>query len=192
MILEGLVTTRTPDGRPHLAPMGPKFGDDPDRFLLRPFPTSTTYLNLRTHPEGVLHVVDDVLLLARAAVGEAEVPQGRPATRVGGYVLRDACRTMEFEVTEFDTSGERMKLDCRIVHRESLRDFWGFNRAKHAVIEAAILCTRLHLLPLEEVRADFRRLGVIVDKTAGPREAEAFDFLRTYLDHFSTRHEDRS
>ncbi len=28
------------------------------------------------------------------------------------------------------------------------RDFWGFNRAKHAVLEATILATRLHLLAL--------------------------------------------
>src|SRR5439155_18200625 len=73
MILEGLVTTRNPDGSPHLAPMGPRVGADFARFVLRPFPTSTTYRNLLAHPEGVLHVTDDALLLAKAALGAADL-----------------------------------------------------------------------------------------------------------------------
>jgi len=36
---------------------------------LRPFQTSTTFHNLKRQRAGVFHVVDDVLLLARAAIG---------------------------------------------------------------------------------------------------------------------------
>ena len=67
------------------------------------------------------------------------------------------------------------------VHTETLRDFWGFNRAKHAVIEAAIFCTRLHFLPLDEVSHEFAKLRVIVDKTGGSPELEAFAFLEDHL-----------
>ena len=39
--------------------------DSMERFVLRPFPTSKTWLNLQRSGHGVLHVTDDVELLAR-------------------------------------------------------------------------------------------------------------------------------
>ena len=74
MILEGIVTTLSPEGAVHIAPMGPHVDAGMEHFLLRPFPTSQTYQNLVKHGEGVLHVTDDVLLLARAALGPVEPP----------------------------------------------------------------------------------------------------------------------
>jgi uncharacterized protein len=182
MILEGLVTTRSPDGGPHLAPMGPRVEPGWRRFLLRPFPTSQTYQNLLKHGEGVLHVTDDVLLLARAALGKAPMPAWVPATKVQGYVLESACRFYEFTVLSIDTSSQRVSIEAEVVHAGVLREFFGFNRAKHAVLEAAILATRFGLLNLDEVAAEFRKLRVIVDKTGGPAEAEAFDFLQGELE----------
>ena len=58
------------------------------------------------------------------------------------------------------------------------REFLGFNRACHAVLEASILASRARLLPPEEIRAELRRLQVVVDKTAGPREREAMEYVR--------------
>lgn len=182
MILEGLVTTRNPDGSPHLAPMGPRVTPDFVRFDLRPFPTSGTYRNLLAHPEGVLHVTDDALLIAKAALNAADpLPPVRPADRVAGFVLTDACRHYEFVARSFDASGERVTIDAEVVHAGRQRDFWGFNRAKHAVVEAAILATRFHLLPHAEIAAEFAKLRVIVDKTGGPDECEAMDFLERRL-----------
>lgn len=181
MILEGLVTTRAADGSPHLAPMGPRVAPDFARLTLRPFPTSGTYRNLLAHPEGVLHVTDDALLIARAALGAAEMPPTRPAAKVSGYVLADCCRHYEFVVTSIDDSGERVTIEAEVVHAERHRDFWGFNRAKHAVVEAAILATRLHILPRDEVAAEFKKLRVIVGKTGGAAEHAAMDFLEARL-----------
>ncbi|HEX4613131.1 MAG TPA: DUF447 domain-containing protein, partial [Urbifossiella sp.] len=182
MILEGLVTTRNADGSPHLAPMGPRVGADFTRFTLRPFPTSGTYRNLLAHPEGVLHVTDDAFLIARAALGAATpLPPTRPAAKVAGFVLADCCRHYEFVVTSVDATGERVTIEAEVVHSVRHRDFWGFNRAKHAVVEAAILATRLHLLPRDEVAAEFRKLRVIVGKTGGPDEHAAMDFLDARL-----------
>jgi hypothetical protein len=65
-----------------------------------------------------------------------------------------------------------------------LRDFFGFNRAKHAVLEAAILATRLHLLPLRDVESQLAALRVLVEKTAGPREREAFELIVRYVAEF--------
>jgi hypothetical protein len=182
MILEGLVTTTNADGTPHLAPMGPRVEPDLQHFLLRPFPTSNTYQNLLQHGEGVLHVTDDALLVAQAAVGAVNpMPALRPAEEVRGWVLADACRFFEFRVRSINATEPRVKIDCEVVHRGTHREFFGFNRAKHAVLEAAILATRLHLLPRDEVGDEFRKLRVVVDKTGGANELEAMRFLEEYV-----------
>jgi hypothetical protein len=153
-----------------------------ERFLLRPFPTSRTYRNLKGHGEGVLHVTDDVLLLARAALGPVEpLPALLPATRVRGVILEDACRYYEFRVCSLDDSEQRVRIEAEVVHAGRLRDFFGFNRAKHAVVEAAILATRTDFLPLDEIEEEYRKLAVLVDKTGGSREQEAFALLREHI-----------
>lgn len=181
MILEALVTTLDADGGPHLAPMGPRVAPDFTHFTLRPFPTSNTYRNLVRHGEGVLHVTDDAFLLAKAAIGTAEMPPTRPAERVRGFVLADCCRYYEFAVTSVDASSERVTIEAEVRHSGRVRDFFGFNRAKHAVVEAAILATRLHLLPLAEVASEFAKLRVIVGKTGSPDEHAAMDLLDAKL-----------
>jgi hypothetical protein len=182
MILEALVTTLDAAGAPHLAPMGPRVAPDFTRFVLRPFPTSHTCQNLLRHREGVLHITDDALLLARAAVGAlAAPPPVRAAARVRGFVLADCCRYFEFAVTAVDTTGARASMAAEVVHAGRVRDFFGFNRGKHAVVEAAILATRLHLLPRADVAAEFARLRVVVEKTGGPAEHEAMALLEAKL-----------
>lgn len=183
MILEGIVTTVSLDGQVHIAPMGPRVDAAMQRFVLRPFPTSQTYDNLTKHGEGILHVTDDVLLVARAAVGVVDpIPAMVPATHVKGYVLTDACHYYEFHVASIDASKERVHIEADVVHSGRFRDFFGFNRAKHAVVEAAILASRIHILPASEISAEFRKLGVLVDKTGGPQEHQAFKFLLHYVE----------
>jgi hypothetical protein len=182
MILEGLVTTLSPEGSMHLAPMGPRVDPDMRRFLLRPFPTSQTYQNLRAHPEGVLHVTDDSLLLARAAIGRLDQPPPHHrATNVSGFVLDDVCRAYEFRVAAIDDSEQRVRMDCEVVHVHYSREFFGFNRAKHAVLEAAILATRVHLLPRDEILAEYAKFDVIVAKTGGEEERRAMELLTAYV-----------
>ncbi len=178
MILEGLVTTTDAKGNPHLAPMGPMVFGDFASLLLRPFPTSNTFQNLKRHGEGVFHITDDARLIAYAAVGKLrEAPPMNPATAVAGFVLREACRAFEFRVNEIDTTRDRVHISAEVVHRHSLREWDGFNRAKHAVIEAAILATRFHLLNADDIAAEFKKLRVIVDKTGGDAEHDAMDML---------------
>ena len=68
-----------------------------------------------------------------------------------------------------------------MVDQGRLRDFFGFNRAKHAVLEAAILATRIHFLPREQIDNSFAELRVIVDKTASEQEFQAFELLERYV-----------
>lgn len=190
MILEGIVTTISTAGVVNIAPMGPHVEVDGvsgewTRVVLRPFRTAQTFANLTDHGEGVLHVTDDVLLLARSALGALDpLPPMRPAERVRGWILAEACRFYEFRVVSSE-NGERARFEVEIVHSGRLRDFFGFNRAKHAVVEAAILATRTAFLPREEIEADYRKLAVLVEKTGGEQERAAFEFLRRHLQQFS-------
>lgn len=189
MILEGLVTTIGADGGMHVAAMGPHVDDAEaggfvagggtiGRLLLRPFPSSQTARNLLASRQGVFHVIDDVLLVARVVTGTLrEPPATRPATAVSGRVLEEACRAYEFEVVGVDDAQERLRLDAAVRAVHEGRPFLGINRGRNAVVEGAILATRLHILAPDEVDRRFRELAVLVQKTGGPREHEAFRLL---------------
>lgn len=182
MILEGIVTTLNEDGSANLAPMGPLVDEQMMQFVLRPYRSSATYTNLKRHGEGVLHVTDDVELIARAAVGQlATRPKLKKAHFIRGFVVADACRWYEFRVASLADQGDRTTIACDVVGRGRIRDFFGFNRAKHAVLEAAIMATRLQLLPSDQIRDELQRLGVIVEKTAGAQERRAFEFLTRFI-----------
>lgn len=181
MILEALVTTLNEDGTANVAPMGPEVEPEMRRFVLRPFQTATTFRNLARHGAGVLHVTDDVLMLARAAIGEDPRAETRPASAVLGRVILGACRYHEFRVIAIDDRQERATIAAEAVATGHLRDYFGLNRAKHAVVEAAILATRTGLLPLDEIAAEFRRLVAPVRKTGGPAEFEAFALLARHV-----------
>jgi hypothetical protein len=181
-ILEGIVTTINADGSPNISPMGPIVDEQLDRLWLRPFRTATTYHNLKRTGQGVFHVTDDVLLLAHAAVGQPKpLPRTLPAAKVQGVILADACRWYAFEVQSLDDAQERTSIIARVVDRGAQREFLGFNRAKHAVVEAAILATRVHILDPCEIITEFDRLAPLVAKTGAAAECEAFDFLKQYL-----------
>jgi uncharacterized protein len=182
MLLEGIVTTLDADGSPHVAPMGPIVDADFNWLLLRPFRTSTTLANLQRTGQGVLHVTDDVELLARAAVGKLDrLPPWIHAEAVEGVILAGACRWYAFRVESIDDRDERTKIVAQVVDRGRLRDFFGFNRAKHAVLEAAILASRIGLLEPAHLRDEFDRLAIAVEKTGGRQERSAFDFLQQYV-----------
>jgi hypothetical protein len=100
---------------------------------------------------------------------------------VDGWILADACRWYAFRVASVDDAGERPAVSCQVADQGRLRDFFGFNRAKHAVVEAAILASRARWLPARQIRREFRRLAVLVEKTAGPQERRAFQFLDEFV-----------
>ncbi|MDG2469830.1 MAG: DUF447 family protein [Pirellulaceae bacterium] len=184
MILEGIVTTRNADGTPNISPMGPEVNESTwDTFKLKPFHTANTYQNLKRTGQGVLHVTDDVKLFVDGAISRFEdLPAMRPAEMVQGDVLTDCCRFYEFTTLSVDDSSERIEIQCQTVQSGELRPFWGFNRAKHAVLEAAILATRIHLIKKSQLQDDLARLGSIVRKTAGLAEKEAFHKLALFFE----------
>lgn len=182
MILEGIVTTLDAAGTLNVAPMGPDAGAGLGRFELRPYQTSTTFRNLAATGAGVLHVTDDVWLLARAVARQLAGIETRPASAVAGRILDTTGRYHEFRVVAIDASADRARVAVETVAEgRQARDLFGLNRAQHAVVEAAILATRLDFLPRAEVLAEYRRLAVLVDKTGGPDERRGFDLLQSYV-----------
>jgi hypothetical protein len=176
------MTTQNADGTPNTSPMGPRVDETMQTLVLRPFQTSTTYRNLKRTGVGVFHVTDDVEMLARAAVGELQPPPATvPCSAVEGFVLSGACRWYAVRVEELNDREERTTITCRTVGMGSLRPFFGLNRAKHAVVEGAILATRLHLLAADDVARQFAALRPLVDKTGGEAEHRAFAFLEAYV-----------
>jgi hypothetical protein len=183
LILEGIVVTRDAAGVANIAPMGPRVDRGLTRLLLRPFVTSQTYQNLKLSRCGVFHVIDDVELLARAAVGALDpLPELVSIERFSCPRLTAACRWLAFEVRDLDDHEERTTIGCQVVASGIIREFFGFNRAKHAVVEMAILATRIGILPGDEIRREMDRLAIPVAKTAGEQERRAFEFLRQYVE----------
>ena len=179
MIVETLVTTLDREGCQNVAPMGVGWGDD--EIVLKPYRETTTFRNLTDHPEAVVNLVDEVAYYVEAALASPTYP-AKPAAVVRGVVLEAACSWRELRVRESDISEERARFVCDVVHRGVRREFVGYNRARHAVLEATILATRTRLLPIHTILAEYERLQVIVDKTAGPAERAAMarlaDFVR--------------
>jgi hypothetical protein len=178
VIIETIITTLDEQGRVNIAPMGVDWGDDV--LVIKPFLETTTFRNVSATRAAVVNLTDDVLIFARTAIGTATFPT-HPALRVKGVVLDAACSWREIEVIAIDATPPRSRIETRVVHHGTQREFLGFNRARNAVLEAAILSTRTHLLPADEILGDFKRLQVIVDKTAGPREREAMALLTDYV-----------
>ena len=186
MIIEGIVTTTAADGSCHAAAMGPHI-DEADldastgslrRLTLKPFATSSTFANLARHGEGVFHITDDAVAIASLVLSEPVPLAASPATHVQGFVLNDACLAHEFRIVESETARERGRFLAEVVASHVGRPFRGLNRATHAIIEAAILISRLGLLSRDEIARQLEPLAVLVEKTGGARDREAFARLR--------------
>jgi hypothetical protein len=178
MIVETVTTTINPDGTVNCAAMGVEWGDA--TIVIKPFRETRTLRNLQATGAAVVNLTDDILLFTQAALGDPRPPT-RPAAAVEGAVLADACSWREVAVEAIDAAGPRARVTTRVVGRGSGREFVGFNRACHAVLEAGILASRVRRLPADEIRAELARLAVVVDKTAGPRQRAAMDCVLAHV-----------
>jgi len=186
MILESIATTTDQEGRINIAPLGPVVdGPELTQFRLRPYQGSTTCDNLLSTRCVTLHVTDDVRLFARSAIGSVqEASDVVPITSSSGqgfWKLKRCHRWFALEVTHISGGQPCYEMNTRVVASGVEQPFFGFNRAKHAVIEAAILATRLHLISEDQVRHDMNDLKVLVEKTGSPQEHEAFGWLEAHV-----------
>jgi hypothetical protein len=174
MIRETIVTTVNTDGQVHIAPIG--IIAEADDWIIAPFRPSTTLDNLRAVPFAVANYTDDVRVFAGCLTGRHEWPT-TAAKLVPVPRLASALAHAELAVTSVAEHDQRPRFRCRVVHRASHAPFEGFNRAKAAVIEAAILVSRLDLLPREKIEQEIAYLEIAVGKTAGAAEQQAWAWI---------------
>ena len=174
-IRESIVTTLNADGSAHLAPLG--VIEEPPFLVLAPFHPSTTLANLRRHPFACVSYVTDVRLFAGCV---SRVRRDWPvvaAERIEGWRAAAALAHSELEVVETVEDAQRPRWRCREVHAATHAPFLGFNRAQSAVLEAAILVSRLGMLPAAKIESELRYLAIGLAKTAGAAEREAWGWL---------------
>ncbi|MEO1544681.1 MAG: DUF447 domain-containing protein, partial [Pseudomonadota bacterium] len=163
LIAETIVTTRSLAGDVHIAPLG--LIAEGDNWVVAPFAPSKTLDNLRENPVAVANHTDDVRVFAGCLTGRKKFKLKR-AERVDGAVLEQAIVHWELKVDTVTEDAQRPRFSCRVIHQESHRPWGGFNRAQAAVIEAAVLTSRLHLLPAEKVETELAYLEIAISKTA--------------------------
>ena len=174
-IIESIVTTVGKDNSVHIAPMGVWW--EQDALILAPFKPSTTLDNIRYSSTAVVNFTDDVRVFAGCLTGRYDWPL-EPTSNINGVRLQSALHHLELRlVRETDKDEIRSRCHCQIVHEQTHNPFCGFNRAQAAVIELAILVSRLHMLPTEKIESEMTYLQIAIDKTAGPRELEAWEWL---------------
>lgn len=180
LILEAIITSESPDGSMHVAPMGPEVDEGCASWVLKPFQSSTTFSNMRRSGRCIVHVVDDALLIAKAVLGEAnQYPARKIVDR--GFVLDAACHWYSLQAVEWNTDHARASVRCKVVESAIMKPFFGWNRAKHAVVEMAILASRVHLIEKPLLEIEIERYRILIEKTAGSCEREAFERLEKYM-----------
>lgn len=182
MIYETVITTVNADGSAHIAPFGIRERDG--MVIIAPFRPSTSLDNLLRTGRAVVNLTDDVRVFAGALTGRRDWPVRR-ATQIDGYVLEAALAHRELELAEIKEDPVRPELSFRIVHETTHAPFRGFNRAQAAVLEAAVLVSRLHMLPPEKIASEIKYLTIAIDKTAGEREQQAWDWLIERIENYN-------
>jgi len=173
-IHEVIVTTLSENGQAHSAPMG--ISEVGDHFLIQPFKPSATYDNLKRHRQCTINYTDDVRVFAGSLTGRRNWTT-LPCTQIEGQYLEQALAHTELEIVSFEDDSPRACFKGAIICEQTHAPFRGFNRAQSAVIDAAILVSRLNMLPVEKVQQEVAYLNIAIEKTAGPRELEAWDWL---------------
>lgn len=174
LIYETIVTTRSGDGSTHIVPLGIR--REGEFVVLAPFRPSSTLDNVLRERHAVVNLCDDVRVFAGCLTGRRHWPLVA-AEKIPGMRLASALAHQELALDHAEDDEQRPLLHCRVVLSAMHAAFQGYNRAQAAVIEACILVSRLHMLSEEKVRQEIDYLSIAVNKTAGPRETEAWQWL---------------
>jgi len=181
MINETIITTLNEDGSVHISPMGIRKEDG--FYIIAPFKPSTTLANLQRSKQAVINLTDDVRIFAGCLTGRYDWPT-TTTTVISGQRLKNALSHVEVEVDRCEEDVVRPKFFCSVKCEEIHQAFTGLNRAKAAVLEAAILVSRLHMLPAEKIDTEIKYLKIAIDKTAGDEELEAWGWLMDRIQAF--------
>ena len=173
-IRECIVTTKRKDSSVHIAPMG--IHEDGENLIILPFKPSTTLDNLDRDGCATLNYTDDVRIYAGCITGRRDWPTCN-TDMINGARLKDCLAHTELEVISKEDDDVRPKYFCKNVHEATHKPFHGYNRAQSAVLELAILTSRLNMLPKEKIQQEIEYLMIGYEKTCGSREQEAWAWL---------------
>jgi uncharacterized protein len=184
MILETIITSQSINGDVHVTPFGIRIQDG--LVIISPYKPSTTLDNILATRHAVLNLTDDVRAFAGA------LTQRSPwilvaAEKIIGSRLADCLVHKELKLVKVEDDPIRPNLYLELVHESQHGSFQGFNRAQAAVIELAVLVSRLKRLPLDKITQEMTYLQIAIEKTAGPRELEAWGWLTEAVEnHMAT------
>lgn len=173
-IAETIVVTTAADGTHHIAPLG--LIQDGPNWIIAPFKPSKTLDNLRANGFASASHTQDVRVFAGCVTGRKAWPLAKADT-INGARLANCVSHWELKVERVIEDDLRPRFVCNVVHTGSHQAWHGYNRAEAAVLELAVLTTRLHMLPAEKVDSELRYLEIAITKTAGPHEVEAWGWL---------------
>jgi hypothetical protein len=180
-IRESIITTLHEDGSAHIAPMGVH---ETDRgLMLAPFKPSATLNNLIREGTATINYPDDVRIFAGCLTGRRDWPTF-PTDVIAGIRLHDCLSHTEIKVHTHEDHEQRPKFSCDVVHEQMHKPYHGYNRAQFAVIELAILASRLNMLTEDKIDNEIEYLRIGLDKTAGERELQAWDWLMEKVTRF--------
>ncbi|TXC81155.1 DUF447 domain-containing protein [Paraburkholderia azotifigens] len=182
MIHETIITTCTREGTPHVAPMGMRF--EQGLAVLAPFKPSRTLDNILATQSAVINFTTDVRIFAGCVTGAQRDWPTRAASRVNSVRLEQSLSHTELQLDHIADDPQRPVLHMRCVHTETHAPFGGFSRAQAAVVEGAILVSRLFMLPADKIDHEMAYLQIAIDKTAGPYERVAWDWITQAVEHF--------
>ena len=187
MIFETIITTQDTAGTPHVTPFGVRYEGAKEniRIVISPYKPSTTLDNILATKLAVMNLTDDVRVFAGALTGR-QPWQLMPANKIKACRLVDCLAHVELELLEVRDDATRPQLIMQKVFEKNHKSFQGFNRAQAAVLELAVLVSRLHLLPKEKISTEMQYLQIAIDKTAGEREIEAWRWLQERVENFYT------
>jgi hypothetical protein len=178
MIIECIFSTMNSAGELNFAPMGLVWGEQ--EITVRPFVPTSTYQNLQTSGYGVASLTDDVQAYIKTGLHQEHLPHFTAKT-VPGAVYEGACSWRELQVVALKDDGLRADVRCRVLDSGWLREFVGFCRARNAIIEAAILATRLRFYKPEWILERLSEYAEIVKKTGDAPEELAFQDISAYI-----------
>lgn len=189
VIYEAVVTTVSASGALHVAPMGVRYRGD--EVVILPFKPSTTLENILAGGEAVLNLLTDTRVFAGCVTGRRDWPT-QVCTAVRVPRLNAALRHLELKLHRVDDDAMRPTLTFQVLGDHSHAPFLGMNRAQAAVIEGAVLVSRLRLLPLERIEREMAALQIAIDKTASDAEREAWGWLQDAVAAHRQRPEPRA
>jgi uncharacterized protein len=182
LIYETIITTVNANDEVHVAPFGVR--KENGLVILSPFKPSITLDNCLQTKVAIMNLTDDVRTFASAVIKQHQDYLLIKAEKINGLRLADALAHQELRLTNVIDDAQRPELHFEVIHQVNHRSFLGFNRAQAAVVELAVLVTRLSMLPKEKVLSEKTYLQIAIDKTAGPKEMEAWSWLNAKIEAF--------